>query len=148
MTSINLRLRPEISSFKKWEYYELSGNNAGNTGTNGVASSSVKLPIFLRSLIDTQVTVRSGETIILGGMIDSQQSTTVRGVPFFSHLPLIGGLFRTETTENKPSNLLIFVTATIISETGEELISINPQVLPGLPLPADYYNTTTDADEQ
>ena len=149
LTSINLWLRPEISAFKKWEYYDLGGSG-GNATTNGVAAGSgaLKIPIFLNSYIETQVTVRSGETIILGGMIDTQQSVIKRGVPFFSKLPLIGGLFTSEEKENKPSNLLIFVTATLISETGEELVSINPQNLPGLPLPGDYYGAAENTDPE
>lgn len=139
LTSINLRLLPEISSFKEWEYYYLDGGVEDVSGgsTNSSTRSAIKLPTFLRSAIDTAVTVRSGETIILGGMIDTAQSVTVQGVPFLSKLPWIGGFFRTETKENKPSNLLIFVTATIISDTGEELVSMLPQVLPGLPVPEE-----------
>ncbi len=154
LTSINLRLRPEISSFKRWEYYDIdAGATSNGSTTNAVVagSSSIKLPIFLRSLIDTQVTVRSGETIILGGMIDSQQSVTVRGVPFLSSLPWIGGFFKTETKENKPSNLLIFVTATLINDTGEELVSLLPPTYPGLPLPPEdaiiEENVTPPAEE-
>ena len=150
LASINLLLSIEISSFKNWEYFNdpANNNNNNNATPEGTSAGAMKLPNFLESRIETQVNVRSGETIILGGMIDTQQSVTVRGVPVLSSLPLIGRFFRTEIKENKPSNLLIFVTATIISDTGEELVSINPQVLPGLPLPADYYDTATVAEPE
>ncbi|MCL1887663.1 MAG: hypothetical protein FWF96_02175 [Kiritimatiellaeota bacterium] len=146
LASINLILYAKISSFKNWEYYMV--DNGANADGEAAGQTALKLPIFLQSHIDTQVNIRSGETIILGGMIDSYQSHSVRGVPFLSKLPFIGSLFKTEVTENVPSNLLIFVTATIISDTGEELISINPQVLPGLPIPEDYYAAESGGDEE
>ena len=86
----------------------------------------IKLPIFSRSTVDTEVVVRSGETVVMGGLVTSQKGKAQRGIPIISKIPLIGRLFRHDVTTDETSNLLIFVTATLISDTGEELIPVGP----------------------
>lgn len=55
----------------------------------------------------------------MGGVIENVQSTFTESVPILGKLPLIGAAFRTKTEISKPRYLLIFVTATLLSETGE-----------------------------
>jgi type IV pilus assembly protein PilQ len=86
----------------------------------------IKLPIFARSTVETEVVVRSGETVVMGGLVTSLKSKDKAGVPILSKIPLIGRLFRHDVTKEETQNLLIFVTATLISDTGEELIPLAP----------------------
>jgi Flp pilus assembly secretin CpaC len=62
----------------------------------------------------------------MGGLIRSSTSKTRSGTPFLSWLPLIGQLFRHDNVDDIRNNLLIFVTATLISDEGEELIPLTP----------------------
>lgn len=136
LTSINLALIPEISEFVRWEYYEASGdrNDTGNDDDDGDpdnpddlvdgGTGMLKLPVFRRSRIETDVVVRSGETIVMGGLITSSRTKVREGVPILSSLPFVGQLFRHDTVEETRQNLIIFVTATLISEVGEELIPL------------------------
>jgi len=119
---IELSLVPEISEFVRFESYEvgLLGGDSQDTTTNGL--SVVKLPIFRRSRIETEVVVQSGETVVMGGLVTSTGDTTVRKVPFLGSIPLIGKFFQHDTRQEAKQNLLIFVTATLISERGEDLI--------------------------
>jgi general secretion pathway protein D len=72
--------------------------------------------IVLSRTIRTQVTMPSGDTMVIGGVIDDQESYSDGGVPFLKDLPLIGFLFRrSEQTSNK-TNLYFFVTPTILDE--------------------------------
>lgn len=72
--------------------------------------------IVLSRTISTQVTMPSGDTMVLGGVIDDQESHVDGGVPFLKDLPLLGFLFRrSEDTQNK-TNLYFFVTPTILDE--------------------------------
>lgn len=128
MSTITLSMVPEISEFVRYEHYEVGSRRGyGDTTqatTNGAATSLVKLPIFRRSKIETEVIVQSGETVVMGGLISSSESKKTDGVPFLSSIPLIGRLFRHDGVEEVEQNLLIFVTATILSERGENLIPI------------------------
>jgi general secretion pathway protein D len=72
--------------------------------------------IVLRRTITTQVTMPSGDTMVLGGVIDDQESHSDRGVPFLKDLPLIGFLFRTSDDTQNKTNLYFFVTPTILDE--------------------------------
>jgi len=126
MSSITLQLLPEISEFVRYETYEVGagGNNGQNSSTSSNSTSTVKLPIFRRSKIDTEVIVQSGETVVMGGLITSSESKHKDKIPFLASIPLIGLLFQNDLIDNDQKNLLIFVTATIISERGENLIPL------------------------
>jgi len=108
LQSINLKLAPEISELKYWENF------------NG----DMKVPVTAHRLIETEVVVFSGETVAMGGLVTSSENQIEKGVPLLSQVPLIGRLFRHNETEVEQKNLLIFVTATIISEQGETLIPL------------------------
>jgi len=132
LSSINLVLRPEISAIKDWKKYKLSslGNN-----TEGAEEPSIEVPIISRQYIETEAVVRSGETVVLGGLVDAKKEEGTSGTPWFSKLPLIGYLFKTENKEEKTKNMLIFVTATLISDMGEELIPLNNAERYGVAVP-------------
>ncbi len=66
--------------------------------------------------IDTQVTLPSGSTMVLGGIIEDAQSESESGIPLLKDIPLIGWLFRNRQTENRKTNLYFFVTPTILDE--------------------------------
>ncbi len=123
LQSVTLNLHPEISSLDGFQTFSEA------VGTN---STSLSLPIFKRSKIETQVIVQSGETVVMGGLITSTEQHDRSGIPILSSIPFVGQLFRHDTVTHEPDNLLIFVTATIISERGEDLIPLaaGPQALP------------------
>jgi type IV pilus assembly protein PilQ len=129
LSSINLHIVPQISEFVRYEQYEVaSGNNSTTTsGTTTNTTSLVKLPIFKRSKIETEVIVQSGETVVMGGLVSSSESKDVEGVPFLSSLPFIGRLFKHDTVSEDKQNLLIFVTANILSDRGENLVPITAE---------------------
>ncbi|HAT73345.1 MAG TPA: hypothetical protein DCS63_11080 [Elusimicrobia bacterium] len=65
---------------------------------------------------DTNVIVRNGETIVIGGLITDTQSNTVYKVPLLGDIPLIGWLFRKKSVLRSRMELLIFVTPRIMEE--------------------------------
>ncbi|HEV8540227.1 MAG TPA: type IV pilus secretin PilQ [Nitrospiraceae bacterium] len=62
----------------------------------------------------TQVLVRDGETLVIGGVFIDDQSNRVSGVPFLSRIPILGWLFKNKTETVTKNELLIFLTPTII----------------------------------
>ena len=66
--------------------------------------------------IKTQVRVNNGETLVLGGIFDGSEDTTVAKVPMLGDMPVLGNLFKTTTKENSKTELLIFLTPRIIDE--------------------------------
>lgn len=64
----------------------------------------------------TTVLVNNGQTIVLGGIYQEASSESTTRVPFFSDIPLVGRLFRTDSISSEKSELLIFITPKIIDE--------------------------------
>jgi type IV pilus assembly protein PilQ len=92
-----------------------------------VSSFDIKLPEYRTQEIATRVAVRSGETVVMGGVLSREQTTFVESIPILGNLPIIGAAFRNRTEVDRPRYLLIFVTATILSETGEFIRYISPE---------------------
>ena len=126
MSSITLKVFPKIVEFVDWSDASRAGEGIGTAeGTNEVITArTIQLPLFRRSEVETEVIVQSGETVVMGGLVSSTKVNRQEGVPFFSSIPLLGQLFRYDTIDEDRQNLLIFVTATIISEQGESLVPI------------------------
>ena len=82
----------------------------------------IKLPTYRTQELSTRVAVKSGETVVMGGVLAREKSTYVESVPVLGDLPIIGSLFRRRTEQDIPRYLLIFVTATIVKDTGEFLV--------------------------
>jgi type IV pilus assembly protein PilQ len=66
--------------------------------------------------VETQVLVDNGQTVVLGGIYETEQGEEFRKVPFLGDIPLIGYLFRSTTRTSNKSELLIFVTPKILKE--------------------------------
>jgi len=62
----------------------------------------------------TKVLIRSGETVVIGGILTQEEVDLRSGVPYFSRIPGLGWLFRSETTDEQRSELMIFLTPRII----------------------------------
>lgn len=76
------------------------------------------VPINTKSA-QTEMMVASGDTVIIGGIYKETKGDTREGIPWLSKIPFIGWLFKTEGTSAEKSELLIFLTPTVVySETG------------------------------
>lgn len=134
LSAINLVLRPEISAIKEWKKYQLSSLSRTAEGRE---EPQIEIPIISRQYIETEAVVRSGETVVLGGLVDTSKEDDSSGTPWLSTLPYIGRLFKTESKKESSKNILIFVTATLISDVGEELIPLNEMERYGLAVPPE-----------
>jgi len=74
------------------------------------------VPPIDRRRISTNVLVDNGETIVLGGIFESDSTTSIAKVPFFGDVPFIGRLFRSDLRKENQVELLIFITPKILKE--------------------------------
>lgn len=77
-------------------------------------NEDLESPIITIRRAETTVTVKDGQTIVLGGLISDRFERRIRKVPGFGDLPLIGALFRAETEETRKTELLIVLTPHVI----------------------------------
>ena len=73
-------------------------------------------PIIARREVNTVVTVPDGQTIVLSGLIREDHTEVVRRVPILGSIPLLGILFRRTVKTTEKTNLIIFVTPTIVTD--------------------------------
>lgn len=71
-------------------------------------------PAFLQRQISSKVAVRSGETIVLGGLIKDNKTTGKAGVPFLQDVPVLGNLFGTNETNGVRTELLVVITPRVV----------------------------------
>ena len=76
-------------------------------------------PIVNQREATTTVSVKDGETIVLGGIMQNQVSNTVNKVPVLGDLPLIGNFFRSSNKSTAKTELLIFLTPHVIRDPEE-----------------------------
>ena len=117
--TIMLGLKPEIVKFIKWESYNYVNSDDDDDDDDDDTMAQMKLPRTNEQMIATSVDVQSGETVVLGGLLEQTKSNEVRKIPLLGDLPIIGFLFRRTIKSYEPKNLLIFVTARIINSRGE-----------------------------
>jgi general secretion pathway protein D len=92
---------------------------------------------FLQRNIKSNVAVKSGETIVLGGLIRDNAASGRTGTPGLSKLPVVGGLFGSNSSTGKRTELLVLITPTAIKDqrelvnTGEEMRQRMQQLMSG-----------------
>jgi len=64
----------------------------------------------------TEILLRDGETTVLGGIFEETKTDATTGVPWFNRIPFLGWLFKNETVSTQQTELLIFVTPTILKD--------------------------------
>ncbi len=97
------------------------------TGGGIPITSVLPLPKFRLRQVTTSCIVWDGQTVVLGGLIISEITKNKDKVPILGDLPLVGKLFRSESSVNNRKNLVIFVTPTIIDPAGNRAHSEDEQ---------------------
>lgn len=80
----------------------------------GIKDNNGNFPIQKR-LLETQVAVQSGQTVLLGGLIQQNEGTTDTGIPGLNRIPLIGRLFGTTNRHRDRTELLVLITPRVIT---------------------------------
>jgi type IV pilus assembly protein PilQ len=85
-------------------------------GTIVVASGGVNVPAINTQEISTQVLVNDGQTVVLGGILQTTARDASTKVPWLGDVPVLGNLFKSTTKVDNKDELLIFVTPKIVRE--------------------------------
>ena len=145
-TTIDLNLVPQVVEFEGFINY---GSPIFAVGVNTAAGISISQPVLLTQnvinqpvfstrKVTTSVSVYDGQTVVLGGLMREDVQKTEDKVPIIGDIPLIGRAFRTNTEQHTKKNLVIFVTAKIVTPAGlplneEEEEGLLPPELPEVP---------------
>jgi type II secretory pathway component GspD/PulD (secretin) len=108
--TVSLRVIPEVSNIDSVDRQFLNG--AVNTAN-----------IYAIRKIETHVMIPSGNTLVMGGMVNDTQTKNYTKVPILGDIPGLGWAFRKEGKARNKSNLLIFLTPTIVDDSAFQLTS-------------------------
>ncbi|MFQ5901585.1 MAG: type IV pilus secretin PilQ, partial [Thermodesulfobacteriota bacterium] len=75
-------------------------------------------PVILKKEASTEILLKDGETTVIGGIVESTESDSASGVPLFKDIPVLGWLFKRQSIANDQTELLIFITPTILKGEG------------------------------
>jgi general secretion pathway protein D len=89
--------------------------NTEVSSANKTDTSNIDSPTITKRSANTTVTVQSGETMIMGGLIREDKSNGSSGLPLISEIPLLGALFGSQTRTSKRTELVMFITPRLIS---------------------------------
>jgi len=157
--TIDLNLVPSVVEFEGFINYgspiktvnpALLGFIGGVTNALGISDSIVltdnviNQPIFSVRKVTTNVSVYDGQTVVLGGLMREDVEKTEDRTPILGDIPIVGRLFRTNAEQHIKRNLVIFVTARLVTPGGQPVNSteemeesedvIEPPILPEVPL--------------
>ncbi|WP_354004172.1 secretin N-terminal domain-containing protein [Delftia sp.] len=108
-TGVNLQVTPSV--------------NAGNLVTMtvnqqvtdvGSEDTITKQTSFLQRQLSSRVSVRSGESIVMGGLIQETNTNSRNGVPFLHDLPVVGNLFGSTSNSGRRTELLVIITPRVV----------------------------------
>jgi len=115
--SITLDLHPVVTEFEG--FVEYGGPSLAVSGGRTVTiPSGFYQPIFSRRSVSTHVTLWDGATLVMGGLTREETKKVNDKVPLLGDLPAVGRLFRSSGEGATKRNLLIFVTARLVSPGG------------------------------
>jgi general secretion pathway protein D len=135
--SISLDLNPKVTEFEG--FVEYGGPSVAiSGGTTVTVPPGFYQPVFSVREVSTKVTIWDGATLVMGGLTREEVKKVNDKVPFFGDIPLVGRLFRSKGESAQKRNLLIFVTANLVSPGG----SPKKQSLKSTPANSLFQNPT------
>lgn len=85
----------------------------------GQSADGIQSPTFTTREAETTVVVNSGETIIIGGIIFETVNQDEEGVPYLMNVPVLGRLFRSDSTTRRRTELIILITPFVVRDRDE-----------------------------
>ncbi len=135
--SVSLDLNPKVTEFEG--FVEYGGPSVAiSGGTTVTVPPGFYQPIFAVREVTTKVTIWDGATLVMGGLTREDVKKVNDKIPVLGSVPIIGRLFRSQGESSQKRNLLIFVTANLVSPGG----SLKKQNVSGTAPGSLYQNPT------
>ncbi len=109
--TLSLEVTPEIQPNGIIKM-KIKAKNDSPTTVQGASA-----PAINTQNVETSALIRDGETLVLGGIYKQKNEDTEGGIPYLHNIPFLGWLFKTRGTINNQTELLIFITPTIVNRT-------------------------------
>jgi general secretion pathway protein D len=114
---IKLKVKPQINKGQS-VLLQIEQEVSSVAENSSVDKDNLGATFNIRTVNNT-VLVESGETVVVGGLLDKSQSDGKSAVPFLERIPLLGALFRSTSHKESKRNLILFIRPTVIRSTEE-----------------------------
>ncbi|NTX80622.1 type II secretion system protein GspD [Serratia proteamaculans] len=114
---IKLKVKPQINKGQS-VLLQIEQEVSSVAENSSVDKDNLGATFNIRTVNNT-VLVESGETVVVGGLLDKSQSDSKSAVPFLERIPLLGALFRSTSHKESKRNLILFIRPTVIRSTEE-----------------------------
>ncbi len=112
---INLDVTPQINSAG---FINLDILPEISTLFDTVDFESIEIPIISTRKTKSRVTIKSGYTLAIGGLMEQREASGRSSIPILGDIPVLGRLFSRDTGDSESRNLIVFITAKILSASG------------------------------
>lgn len=122
--SIQMVLIPTITEFVGYDdpgQFVTQAQSVSSGQIGSTLTATLPLPRMRVRQVVTSCIVWDGQTVVLGGLLSENITKIKDKVPFLGDMPLVGRLFRSESSSTEKKNLMIFVTPRIIDPAGNPL---------------------------
>jgi len=115
---VTLKVTPQINKdgFVRMKLDQAVTKIISQSAEVDATGNKVLTPTTLKRTAKTTVVVKSGETVVIGGMIQDDSSEGTYKVPLLGDIPLLGWLFKSRSNSNQRTNLFVFITPRIIEQ--------------------------------
>lgn len=114
---IKLKVKPQIN---EGDSVLLEIEQEVSSVADAASSSSTNLgATFNTRTVNNAVLVSSGDTVVVGGLLDKSTNESANKVPLLGDIPVLGYLFRSNSTETKKRNLMLFIRPSIIRDRSQ-----------------------------
>jgi type II secretory pathway component GspD/PulD (secretin)/tetratricopeptide (TPR) repeat protein len=122
--SIQMVLMPTITEFRGYDdpgQFVTQAQSVAGSSIGSSLTATLPLPRIRIRQVVTSCIVWDGQTVVLGGLLSENITKIKDKVPFLGDMPLVGRLFRSESSSTQKKNLMIFVTPTMVDPAGNRL---------------------------
>lgn len=125
---VTLKVTPQINrdGYIRMKLDQSVTKVVSQSATVDQSGTQILTPTTLKRTAKTTVVVKSGETVVIGGMIQDDSGSGTSKVPLLGDIPLLGWLFKTKSTTNVRNNLFVFITPRII-QNPEDAVKIKDE---------------------
>jgi general secretion pathway protein D len=114
-TGVSLKVKPRVSA-NGMVFMDITQDVSSPSTTGPTIAGNISVD---NRKLKTSVAVQSGETVVLAGLIKQTSGTGRSGVPYLSRIPVIGGLFGTQSVNSGREEVLVLITPTVIRDAND-----------------------------
>jgi general secretion pathway protein D len=114
-TGVLLKVKPNIYAGRRVDLQVQQEVSEAQRNT----TSSISSPQILNRKINTSLTLKDGGSVLLGGLVSTNSSFGDRGIPLIKDIPVLGRLFRADSSSTNRTELIILITPYILGDERE-----------------------------